>query len=160
MVAQISYHCDNCGRTKADHLGPLDLGDGKRMIDLCAKCTRDYHIDFLTELLAEYGATVPERAVKTTKAGALPASNGTARSRSGGHTVHTCPVCHRALSSRTYTIKHMVDVHNMTAPAASRALPVASGRSVICEVCDMVLDERGRGQHMFRAHPDQFVPLH
>lgn len=153
MVARVSYDCDNCGKARADRL-TLDLGGGKRMIDLCSRCARDHNLPVMEELLAEYGVQPVEngRAVKTVKAvrvGVMPRSG-----HAGGANIPAqCPVCDRTLSSRNYAIKHCVDQHGMDRPAASRAI-LPSGRGKVCPHCDELLDERGYSAHQNRHHPD------
>jgi transcription elongation factor Elf1 len=142
MASRTVIDCDNCGTEGAETVGPVDLGDGPKSIDLCAGCQEVAGLEKLRALLDEYGADI-DRPSRRVQARRDPRPYGQP---------WECPVCRREMTARGSTIAHCVSRHGMTRADASKAVP-PDGPSTVCEHCGFVTALSGIGRHVAAEHP-------
>lgn len=132
MASRTVLDCDNCGAHDiAERIGPLDLGSGPRVLDLCIPCQDVVGLPKLQALVDEYGVVLPSR-------------DG-ARYPSGSR--RQCPVCVKDFAGRRAAISHCVARHGMTEVQASHAVP-PDGVGAECPVCGFLCQEgTGLAQH-------------
>ena len=143
MVAVTEYNCDRCELPGAEHLGPFDLGDGPKTIDLDAECQRAVGLPVFLQMLVEYGEVVDTPPFSLQRQGR----------KSSETEVYRCPVCREDKVGMANTRLHLVNVHHMSKVEASQAVKPPNPTS--CPVCGYVAAGLGGyARHAKADHPD------
>lgn len=140
MSQIVLYACESCGSREAEHIGPLDLGDGARMIDLCPPCQLTLALPRIEALFTEYGAPIKD----------APRTKSAVRR-------WDCPVCEMASTARGSMISHLHTQHGVPLPEASTRIPPDTHPSswTTCEHCGYLLGHKGGlGRHLAASHSE------
>jgi hypothetical protein len=132
MATRVLIDCDRCpDEATGEHIGPFDLGEGAKMLDLCPSCQSGVGLTMLGEMLNEYGASV-QVSPKTPR---RPAHS----ERAPSYQPMDCPICDPVLTltSRFSAMGHVMAKHDKTKVEASHLVPPV-GPSAACSKCGLL----------------------
>ncbi len=132
MATRVLIDCDLCdNEATGEHLGPFDLDDGAKMLDLCPHCQDSIGLTMLGEMMNEYGATIAPKAPK--------AARLFHPERGPSHQPIDCPICVPTvtLTSRFSAMGHVMTKHAKTKVEASHLVP-PTGESAECSKCGLL----------------------
>lgn len=122
--------CDRCGSEPAESF-LLDLGQGRKALDLCEHCQKETGLIELARVLAEFGVISASQTNNNTKP-----SKGKQGRRPDPRTDDPwpCTVCDYEGTTRTIVMNHLQALHGRSKVAASQELP-PRGESLHCVLC-------------------------
>lgn len=143
MSVRTVYACDRCDAEPSDHFA-IDLGNGRKQLDLCEPCQKEVGLIELSRVLEEHG--VISASVQP------PAKRPGPKVPANQDDPWPCPKCGKDSGTRTTLMGHLVSIHGFDRVAASNMVP-PRGERVTCDECGYLAQiGTGYSAHVVTQH--------